>query len=194
LSYQISIFIIVGGLITLFFAVIQMNYISLELNVKINGINYFKFLKEIPREKKLEIILPSLAFITLFIFNFEDILWFRLFYGPNMSQCIDNLYERMVWLDFHMAGLVGRIMGFNGAITLSVMITSAIGYFIFCLFWYKLLQEKYIFIHLLFCIFFIFGLDIVFCILTPPFPYIRISLMGILFFATFIFIVVKNTR
>jgi len=193
-SYQITIFIIAGGLILLFFAIIQINYISKELNISIEGIHYFKFLKQLPKEKKLEIILPSLAFGLLFVSNFEDILWFRLFYGPRMSYRIDNLFESMWWLDYHPGGWIGMLMGFGGAISLSVMIAASIGYTIFCFIWYKLIQEKWLVIHLVICILFIYNIDIVFGILEPPFPYMRITLMEILYFTTFFFIVIKNTH
>ncbi len=192
--YQITIFIIAGGLILLFFMITQVNYISRELELEIKGLHYIKFLKEIPKERKLEIILPSLAFGILFLFNFEDILWFRLFYGPRMSSVIDNFQGDMWWLDFHLAGWIGTFMGFGGATSLSLMIISSIGYVLFCLIWYKLIQDKLLFINLAFCILFIFNIDIVFIILGFPFPYLRISLMEILYFISLIIITIKNTK
>ena len=96
-----------------------------------SDVQYFKFLKKVSEEIRVKILLPPMAFAILFIFNFEDILWFRLFYGPRMSYRIDNLFEPMWWLDFHIAGQISWLMGFQGAVTLSLLITSAIGYTLF---------------------------------------------------------------
>lgn len=193
-SYQFSIFIFAVSFMLFFIVAIQINYISQKLNIPVNGFHYFQFLREIPKEERLKILLPPIAFLILFLFNFEDILWFRLFYGPRMSYRIDNLFETMWWLDFHLAGWIGRIMGANGAITLSLLITSAIGYLLFTNCWYKLIQDKWLFLNLGICILYIFGIDIVFGIIGPPLPYLRITLMMILFFCSFSYIVIKNTK
>ena len=193
-SYQITIFIIVGLLIILFMLVVRINYVSKELDKNIEDFHYFKFLKTIPKQQLYEIFFPPLAFGLLFVFNFEDILWFRLFYGPRMSFVINNLLGDMWWLDFHVSGLIGAVMGFGGAISLSVMIASSIGYSIFCLLWYKLIHEKWLFLNLGICILYIFGIDIVFGILGPPLPYLRISLMEIAYLTTFILILIRNTK
>jgi len=192
LSYQITIFIIGGCLILIFFMYIQMNYISRELKIPIETVHYFKFFRQIPKDYKLKVILPALAFGLLFVFNVEDILWFRLFYGPRMSYRIDNLFEHMWWLDAHPGGWIGVMMGFGYATSLSVMIASAIGYTMFCLLWYRLIQDKWLFVNLAIAILYFFGIDIVFGILGPPLPYLRLTLLEIAFFTTFIFIVIKN--
>ncbi len=193
-SYQISIFIITGMLIIFFMLIVRINYVSKELDLKIEGFHYFKFLRSIPKKKRLEIFFPPLAFGLLFVFNFEDILWFRLFYGPRMSYVIDNLFGDMWWLNSHVGGLIGIALGFGGAISLSIMIASSIGYSIFCLLWYKIIQDKLLFFHLGICILYIFGIDIVLGIIGPPLPYLRITPMEIAFFASFIIIIIRNTH
>jgi hypothetical protein len=193
-SYQITIFIITGMLIIFFMLVVRINYVSKELDIELKGFHYFKFLKTIPKKKKFEIFFPPLAFGLLFVFNFEDILWFRLFYGPRMSYVIDNFFGDMWWLDLHISGFLGVAMGFGGAISLSVMIVSSIGYLIFCILWYKLIRDKWLFLNLGICVLYIFGIDIVFGIIGPPLPYLRITLMEIAYLSTFVFIVVRNTK
>ncbi|MGQ4873612.1 MAG: hypothetical protein ACP6IY_05995 [Promethearchaeia archaeon] len=190
--YQFGIFIILNIIIIFFIVAILINYFSLKYDIEQKSINYFRIFKYLPAKCRKEIILICLSYAILFIFNFEDILWFRLFYGPNMSECIDDLYCKMWWLDLHMAGLIGIILGFGGATSLSVMITALIGYIIFIAIWYHLLKDKLLLLNLIICAFYIFGIDLVFLVLKPPFPYLRITLMEIMFFITFFIIVLKT--
>ncbi|MHA1146786.1 MAG: hypothetical protein ACTSR8_00910 [Promethearchaeota archaeon] len=193
-SYQIIIFGLFCGFIILFLGILHINYLSSELKIPIEGLHYFKFIRALSFEKRLEVILPPLAFALLFVFNVEDTFWFRLFYGPRMSYRIDNLFECMRWLDWHPAGHIGIMMGYGGAISLSLMIASSIGYLLFCLCWYKLIKDKVLVVNFVIGILYFYNIDFCFGILGPPLLYLRITLMELLFLATFTLIVIRNMR
>lgn len=73
-------------------------------------------------------IIPAITIFNFFFFQVEDILYmiFSTLLGWEPKPWLDPLF-RWTWLDHTMSGYISRLIGFEGATTLGVILTSIMG-------------------------------------------------------------------